>query len=248
MAKNKTPPNSIHSAKLARDNTTSASSAVLSELAKPQSIADAHRFRSDAARQRTTAKYYEAQNDPGGALMCIAEAEAIEMIADKFLSLSETPTIGTGGELMPTGRDADVVPGLVNTVKNPDKTIETASRTRINLADKAGVFDLAFDMAETIQAKNSIEKALSHQMAAAHDCAMNLVAEIHCQKLSVEKVRLTNAAARMMTTYQEGALTIFKLRGGGQQKVTVVHQHVQVAGGQVAVTGAMEQKKSDDKK
>jgi hypothetical protein len=40
-----------------------------------------------------------------------------------------------------------------------------------------------------------------------------------------------------MEAFQNGVAALAKLRGGEQQQVTVVHQHVQVAGGNVAVAG-----------
>jgi hypothetical protein len=50
--------------------------------------------------------------------------------------------------------------------------------------------------------------------------------------------RLSNASARMIQVYQEGPLTLQKLRTGGKQ--TVVVQHVQVGeGGQAVIAGNM---------
>jgi hypothetical protein len=50
--------------------------------------------------------------------------------------------------------------------------------------------------------------------------------------------RLSNASARMIQVYQEGLLTLQKLRTGGKQ--TVVVQHVQVGeGGQAVIAGNM---------
>jgi hypothetical protein len=56
----------------------------------------------------------------------------------------------------------------------------------------------------------------------------------------VDQARHVHAAARLMTAFQDGAATLAKLRHGGRQQVTVVRQHVQVAGGQVAVAGAVQ--------
>lgn len=54
----------------------------------------------------------------------------------------------------------------------------------------------------------------------------------------VEMARLSNASARMIQVYQEGLLTLQKLRTGGKQ--TVVVQHVQVGeGGQAVIAGNM---------
>jgi hypothetical protein len=50
-----------------------------------------------------------------------------------------------------------------------------ASEERLDLAASvgSGVVELAVDAAETVQAANSLEKTLCHQMAAAHRTAMN---------------------------------------------------------------------------
>jgi hypothetical protein len=172
-------------------------------------------------------------------------AGSLERDVVEALAFTGEPGVGTGGELVPIGQDAIDLPGLVDTVRNPDHTTLVASRERIQLADDAHCYDLAFDAAETIQARNSIEKMLAHQMAATHRHAMKMLAEAERWRSPVEKVRLTNGAARLMAAFNDAATTLSKLRSGGQQRVTVVHQHVQVAGGQVAVAGHVEKGSSD---
>jgi hypothetical protein len=51
----------------------------------------------------------------------------------------------------------------------------------------------------------------------------------------VEACRCTNAAARLMSAFNDAALTLQRLRTGGNQTVTV--QHVNVASGGQAVIG-----------
>jgi hypothetical protein len=101
------------------------------------------------------------------------------------------------------------------------------------------VAESAVDAAQSAQAGNSLEKMLCHQMAAAHRAAMKLLdSSLNSSLPPVEMVRLSNASARMMQIYQEGLLTLQKLRTGGKQ--TVVVQHVQVSeGGQAVITGNM---------
>jgi hypothetical protein len=106
------------------------------------------------------------------------------------------------------------------------------------------------DTAETIQARNGLERMLAHQIAAAHGLAMKLTAKASyfaghvtswdCQGRqqvqSIEAARMGAAAARMMDTFQRGLLTLDRLRNGGRQVVTV--QHVNVGdGGQAVVAG-----------
>jgi len=76
-------------------------------------------------------------------------------------------------------------------------------------------------------------------MAAIHRAAMKLIARsLDMHEEPIEMARLSNAAARAMQVYQEGILTLQKLRTGGKQ--TVVVQHVQVSeGGQAVIAGSM---------
>ena len=84
-----------------------------------------------------------------------------------------------------------------------------ASEQRLDLAASvgSGVAEMAVDAAETVQATNSLEKMLCHQMAAAHRTAMKLIADgLNTELPLAEVARLSNAAARMMQVYQEGLL------------------------------------------
>ena len=132
---------------------------------------------------------------------------------------------------------------LVDTLDNPNMISVDASDQRMHLAAGAGVLQVAVDAAESAKAGNSLEKMLCHQMAAAHQAAMKLVARAEGtygggSLPTVEMARLSNAAARMMQVFQEGLLTLQKIRTGGKQ--TVVVQHVQVSeGGQAVIAGSM---------
>src|SRR5689334_2558291 len=55
--------------------------------------------------------------------------------------------------------------------------VADASRQRMELADRANVLQLGLDAAATVQARNSTERMLMHQMAAAHVAAMEMQAE-----------------------------------------------------------------------
>ena len=74
-------------------------------------------------------------------------------------------------------------------------------------------------------------------MALAHKTAFKLINEAWRQRDSVETARLINASARMMTVYQQGMLTLHRIRTGGNQIVTV--QHVNVNGGQAVVANKL---------
>jgi hypothetical protein len=130
---------------------------------------------------------------------------------------------------------------IVDTLQNPDMVNVIASEHRVDLAACVGsrVAETAIDAAESVQASNSLEKMLCHQMAAAHRAAMKITARsLAMDGVPAEMARLSNAAARMMQVYQEALLTLQKLRTGGKQ--TFVVQHVQVSeGGQAVIAGSM---------
>jgi hypothetical protein len=132
-----------------------------------------------------------------------------------------------------------ITSALVDTLESPNSISVDASEQRMYLASEAGVLQSAVDASETAQAGNSLEKMLTHQMAAGHRAAMRLVARVGSEQLPiVEMARLSNAAARMMQVFQEGLLALQKLRTGGKQ--TVVVQHVQVSeGGQAVIAGSV---------
>jgi hypothetical protein len=115
-----------------------------------------------------------------------------------------------------------------------------ASEHRLDLACVGSrVVESAVDAAQSVQAGNSLEKILCHQMAAAHRAAMKLIeSSLNSSLPPVEMARLSNASARMMQIYQEAVLTLQKLRTGGKQ--TLVVQNVQVSeGGQAMIAGSV---------
>ena len=153
-----------------------------------------------------------------------------------------------GGELVPHGPQPAE---YRSTVERPDYIAAAASCERLDLANQAGVLDLALDSADTVEARNSIEKMLVHQLAAAHRSTMKLTEQMNRQiermaviadgpraAANIEATRLAGALSRLMSTFQTGAMTMQRMRTGGQQIVTV--QHVNVApGGQAVVTGSV---------
>jgi hypothetical protein len=120
-------------------------------------------------------------------------------------------------------------------------------RTDLLMQPSFNALALAIDAADSIGAANSLEKMLAHQLAVAHEASLRLMNraleyvghEANQRPMrgndSVEVCRLTNAAVRLMSVFQDAALTLQKLRTGGAQTVTV--QHVNVASGGQAVVG-----------
>ena len=92
---------------------------------------------------------------------------------------------------------------------------------------------------------------LSHQLAAGHRATMKLMHHLDraMERMSVlkedlraqaniEAIRLVGGISRLMTTSQQGALTLQKLKSGGKQHVVVQHVNVE-SGGQAIVAGAV---------
>jgi hypothetical protein len=133
----------------------------------------------------------------------------------------------------------------VDTLQTPDLVKATASLERLRLLREVGCVELAHDVAETIQPRNSLERLLAGQLASAHLASLKLLTlgldyaartTQWQQADAVEACRLVNASARLMSVFQEGLLTLAKLRTGGKQVVVVQHVYVN-DGGQAVVAG-----------
>lgn len=163
--------------------------------------------------------------------------------------------MGAGGEMVvaTAGLHRDK-PQLIDTVRTrPDMQAARASQDRLELAGAVGVLPLAADMADTVNAANSVERALAHQMAAAHATAMRFAAQAKTEldaharnplsdrPRSVEAARMAATRARLMDAFTRSALALDRLKNGGQQVVVVKHQQntvVQEGGKAVVVAEA----------
>lgn len=143
---------------------------------------------------------------------------------------------------------------LKDTAKSPNIVNAAAHVERMHLSKDARSTVLAADMMESVTPQNSIERDLCIQLAAANSLCMKFLGKsldlMHRSELqhdarkeaispivATDAARYANLGIRLMKSYQDGVFALAKLRGGGQQRVNVVHQHVQVAGGNVAVAG-----------
>jgi hypothetical protein len=133
---------------------------------------------------------------------------------------------GAGGEIIPP--EDHGLSGLELSLKEPDLLDAEVTIKRTDLADKAGVFEMAIEAAESSKAKNSVQRMQAHQLALAHKYAMELMADANKQRDPIIKVKLMNCSARLMEAYSKGALALQRLQSGASQVVQV--QHVQVNG------------------
>lgn len=186
------------------------------------------------------------------------DADRLEADADELLT-PELPAKISAGEAVPAIEGTDHRQrskriDIRDTLRNPDQVARDASaeRTELLLQDRVDVTAMAIDAAESIAAGNSLEKMLAHQLSLSHkmsfelaDKGMRLTDYVHSHRdpkhlqiYNTEAVRLINASARLMRSYQDGLTTLQKLRTGGSQTMTV--QHVHVSDGGQAVIGQVD--------
>ena len=219
-----------------------------------QRVEAALEAKHSAAGMRRSAEELSGM-DPTGAKFMRKDAAELESKAETDLCrwsyTTSTPELGNGGELVPiTEAHTDAI---THHVREPaDMLAHSASTQRMELAGEANVLALSLDTANSIKARDSVEKMLASQAAGAHKLAMRLMAKAehhlskadtlnpHYQAHCVEATRLTNAAARAMGAFNDAVLTIQRRRSGGKQVVQVIHQRVAVApGGKAIVAGAI---------
>ena len=144
------------------------------------------------------------------------------------LSAARTPLKplkwGLGGEIIPP--TCAGMSGLESALKTPDLLNVEATIQRADLADKAGVFELALQASESVSAQNAVEQMLVHQMTAAHRHSMRLLSESEKDKDPQWATKKVALAARLMDAYARGALTLQRLQSGPNQSIVV--QQVQV--------------------
>ena len=138
--------------------------------------------------------------------------------------------------------NGEAIPGeaekvLHDTLTVPDLASVEASfeRTQLLVQQGPGVAAMGLDASVSIQAKNSPEKMLAHQLAAVHRVVMDHMAFSPSRHDIAGQAKRLNAVARCMSVYQQGLLTLRKLRQGGHQRISV--QYVNVTDGSQAVIG-----------
>lgn len=140
------------------------------------------------------------------------------------------------GEVIPSEADHS----LHDTLAVPDLASVEASfeRSRLLLSSGPNVAAMGLDASDTIQARNSLEKMLAHQLAATHAVVMEQVGQVHVREEGQTTAKRLTAIARCLTAYQDGLLTLKKLRQTGNQRIVV--QYVNVSEGGQAVIGNVE--------
>lgn len=199
-----------------------------------------------AAENLTRAKRSAAESKERAApydVILQTESTGLVERGNKELALSEPARQLTGGEIVSfEGNDNDraLSEKYVHKAKSPTMIDAAASQTRLELAEKARCLELALDAVHGIENPTAIEKMLIHQMAAAYQLSMKLLATANDVSLnSMRQIDMNyfnmilSQATRLMSVYQSGMLTISKCRQGGKQEVIV--QHIQVTGDAKAI-------------
>ena len=197
-----------------------------------------HKSLTEAAMHKRREARNERDFKTGAPLAPMFERQAAEL-----LKLERPPDVGPGGEVV-----NEQVAGLGQRRWNiretlregADRIAEDASlrRTDLLMQPSFNAVAMGIDAAEAIGAGNSLERMLAHELALAHEATMRLMdraLSFESSQDAVESCRLANTAARLMGVYQDGLLTLQRLRSGGNQTVTV--QHVNVQAGAQAVIG-----------
>jgi hypothetical protein len=187
--------------------------------------------------------------------------------ADAMLDAALTPDnlserakeVGVGGELVPLD-SRELMSAFRDTLTNPNHLAKDASQDRLELLQEAGgpaAVELGLDAAGTARARNSIEKMLAHQIAAAHIVVMEMLGQMRSEMKALPTpdqrsmlsgeydtvnkgiARSGNTVARLGIMVQQGTLALQRLQQGARQTMRIEHvQLTQVApSGQAVVAG-----------
>jgi len=106
----------------------------------------------------------------------------------------------------------------------------------------AGTVIRSFHDIGRAEATNSLEKMLAHQLAAVPKLAMEQMGRLSYERDAAVEPKRINAATRCMAVYQQGLLTLHKIRQNGQ-RITV--QYVNLSNGSRAVIANVQQDNVD---
>jgi hypothetical protein len=189
-----------------------------------------------AVRKQSTALNLRCQAKASGLspLPLQRKAQELEQEAAALLTLDQPPTVGAGGEVIPAQVMGLKLQRIKDTLtEGATRIAEDAScrRTDLLMQPSFNVLPLAIDAADSIGANNSLEKMLAHQMALCHEAVMRFADRAFSYEASrpgesVEAARLMNISARLMSTFQEGLITLQRIRSGGNQTMRIEHVHV----------------------
>jgi hypothetical protein len=215
-----------------------------------ENCAETNRVGRDQATRQAKAKQ-KTLRLTAEKLRTVATGGSVDPAIDYAISASDLmaldephqrPLMGTGGEVLPLDN-----PELCDTLTTPGTVALDASRDRLELVSQFGTdcTAMALDVSDTIQASNSLEKMLAHQLALTHKLSMDYASKAALQADSANSVKMLNLSLRAMQTFQCGLLALKKLRSTGEQRMTIAH--VSVTDGGMAAFGQVQHRPIGEK-
>jgi hypothetical protein len=131
-------------------------------ISKPATVEEAIQWQSIAQLHRAEGNLTVAAS---------MEARAAEVL-DVGSHITGPVTIGNGNEVAVATRDS--MPGVIDTVREHQNMV-TARASHARLALTGDALILAADAANSVNAANSLEKMLAHQLAASHRLGMKFI-------------------------------------------------------------------------
>ena len=174
----------------------------------------------NAQRLRALAPHY----DPVRRSFDLVLADEMEREAQALLIPEKPLQKGLGGEIVPPIEHG--LPGLESVLKAPDLLSLGASEQRAQLLERNGVLELGVEAAHDAQAQGAIQKMVTHQLAAGHKRAMELLEESARSKDPDIAIKKARTSARLMDAFSRSALTLQRLKSGGGQTIQVQYMQV----------------------
>lgn len=147
---------------------------------------------------------------------------------------AETCQIGVGGEVIPSSGYEDA------SLNDTDVQRRLASRYRLEGLADCDALTLGVDVAESIDAADTVQKLMAHELAIAHTLACRFasqatkaVEQIDCWTPVLKRnshiadaTRLGDSTARLMMAAAKATEALNKWRGGKPQQIIVQHIHM----------------------
>ena len=178
------------------------------------------KLKLEGQRRRALAPEY----DPVRRDFDLGVASGLEQEAQALLTPPKPLQTGLGGEIIPPMESG--LPGLESVLQEPDLLNLAASEQRAHLLERNGVLELGIEAAQNANAQGAIEKMMAHEMVAAHNRAMELMAESASETDPDIAIKKARTSARLMDSFSRAALTLDRLQRGGGQTIQVQYMQV----------------------
>ncbi len=192
----------------------SATALSFSQLSKSQQ--DEVSRMSQKVRDKNPAIKFRASVDPDGGVK-----HRSNMPDSTFDGLALCDILGTHSEAL--------AERFVQQIKDTSTEIKNDKNKAAGLASGLGFI-------QGVAPQNEIEATLAIQMHAIHNLMMSVARRSETAEFPDAIQFWFNQASKLARTYTAQIETLTKLRGGGQQNVTVTHTHIDARGSQNVIT------------